>query len=65
MHLESIIDMAKLVFEGDDTKINIAREVSNECGGITDDDRCELAAKLYDCATVECEKRGISFSDIM
>lgn len=60
--METIVDMAKMVLK-DEKKVNTAREIATECGGVTDPDRCELAYKMMDCAVKAAEKRGINFRE--
>lgn len=48
-----------------DPKIAIAQSMSTECGAISDPDRCELAAKGYECGVESAKKHGFKFSDFI
>lgn len=62
--VERTVEVAKFAFNGDETKVQMARELANDCVGITDDDRCEAAVKLFECGHSALKKRGISFEDV-
>lgn len=49
---------------GDDSRVEIVREIANSCVGITDDDRCEAAYKLFDCIHKEAHSKDISADDL-
>lgn len=53
-----------MAFGADDPRVNIAREISTECNGVTDSDHCEAAAKIYICSVGAAEKRGVKFQDL-
>lgn len=59
------VELAKTAFGEGDPKVAIAEEIALECADITDPDRCEAAAKMYECGRNGAEKRGIKFEDLM
>lgn len=54
--------MAKMQFDGDDAKVQMVRNIANDCAGQTDSDRCEAAAKICDCIQKGCQARGLTFT---
>lgn len=54
-----------MAFGADDIKVTYAREIATECNSVTDDDRCEAAAKLYECSVAAAKKRNIEFKDLL
>lgn len=54
--------MAKMQLDGDDAKVQMVRNISNECASQTDSDRCEAAAKICDCIQKGCQARAITFT---
>lgn len=54
--------MANEHFDGDDAKVQMIRDVANECASQTDSDRCEAAAKICDCIQKGCQARSLSFT---
>lgn len=57
--------LAKNAFGADDPKVDLAIAIAKECVDVTDPDRCEAAAKMYDCGRKGAEKRGIKFENFM
>ena len=57
-----VVDMAKMQLDGDDTKVQMIRDIANECASQTDSDRCEAAAKICDCIQKGCQSRAITFT---
>lgn len=50
---------------GDDTsKVEIAQGIASTCIGITDDDRCEAAFKIFECMHNNVQSEGISIDDL-
>lgn len=41
--------MAKMAYSGDEERAKKARDLATDCAAITDADRCEAAAKIFDC----------------
>lgn len=62
--VERTVEVAKIVFDGDSTKMQMARDLANDCAGVTDDDRCEAAVKIFECGHSAVKKRGITFEDV-
>lgn len=62
--VERTVEVAKIAFDNDDNKVNMARELANDCAGITDEDRCEAAVKIFECGHAAIKKRGITFEDV-
>lgn len=54
--------MAKMQLDGDEAKVQMVRDISNECASQTDSDRCEAAAKICDCIQKGCQARALTFT---
>lgn len=54
--------MAEAAFGKDSPKIEVARMISDECGDITDPDRCESAALGYACSIKVAKNHGLDFN---
>lgn len=65
LHLEAVIDIAKMAFRKDEQRLAVARDIAAECSAVTDEDRCELAYKLMICAIESAASRGINFRDFL
>lgn len=44
--------------------MNTAKKIASKCTSITDDDRCEAAAKVFECMKNEAIARGTSEADL-
>ena len=53
-----------MAFDGDAKKVQMARDLANDCAGITDPDRCEAAVKIFECGHNAVKTRGITFEDV-
>lgn len=53
-----------MAFDGDAAKMDMAREIANSCGSMTDGDRCEAAAKIFDCMKKGAIAKGVSEADL-
>lgn len=53
-----------MAFDGDAAKMDMARDIGNSCASMTDGDRCEAAAKIFDCMKKGAMAKGISESDL-
>lgn len=51
--------MVKMVHPGNDKAVASTNQIHDDCGQITDADRCELAAKLFKCTNDSLIKQGI------
>lgn len=49
---------ATVAFDGDDVRINAAREIAEGCVGVTDPDRCEAAFKIIMCGVEVATNKG-------
>lgn len=49
---------------GDDSRVEKARGIANACVGITDQDRCDAAYKIFDCIHKEAHSQGLSADDL-
>lgn len=61
--LEGNDAIAKMAFEGDAAKIQMASEMANECAGTTDADRCEASSQILQCFMKAGNARGVNFGD--
>lgn len=62
LDVEFVVDMARMALDDDTPKVNIVREVATECSTLTDADRCEAAAILYNCIHDRVNARGVAFN---
>lgn len=62
--VEGTAAVTHVVYDGDEKKIQMARDLANDCLGITDPDRCEAAIKIFNCGHGAAKKRGMTFEDL-
>ncbi|XP_055300742.1 general odorant-binding protein 28a-like [Sitodiplosis mosellana] len=63
--IDSVANVAAMAFDGNPSKIQVAKDLANECADVTDDDRCEAAAKIMECGQNAAKTRGIiTFDDL-
>ncbi|XP_031638803.1 uncharacterized protein LOC116350935 [Contarinia nasturtii] len=62
--IEGVSNLAAMAFDGNPTKIQVAKNLANECADITDPDRCEAAAKIMECGQNAAKSRGLNFEDL-
>lgn len=62
--IETAVKLAKSAVGVDDPRVAVAREVATECNTVTDSDRCEAAAKIYECARKSAMEHGYNFEDL-
>lgn len=58
----TVAEITSLVFDGDATKVQQAREVAEACASVTDDDRCEAVFKIFECAAEFAKSKGYGAS---
>ncbi|XP_050078096.1 general odorant-binding protein 19d-like [Anopheles maculipalpis] len=56
---DGFIEIAKMLMKGDESKIEVAKEIAADCKDVTNDDRCELAVDIMNCLKESAEKHGI------
>lgn len=61
LSIEGFLEFASVATGGDAAKMKIATELANECGKLTDADRCELAFKAGACISLGGAKRNVDF----
>lgn len=62
--IEGTVSVAAMAFDGDATKVQVARDLANDCANITDADRCEAAEKICACGREAAKSRGLKFKDM-
>lgn len=62
--IEGISHVAAMAFDGNASKMKTALDIANECAEITDDDRCEAAAKIFNCGHNAALSKNLSFEDM-
>lgn len=62
--VENTAALADMAYDGDVTKVSMARDLANDCTGVTDADRCEAAVKIFECGHIAAKKRGLDFEDV-
>lgn len=61
-HFEPLTKICFLnIKKGDDPKVEVARNIIADCGGIAESDRCETAAKAEACSVESAKKHGFNF----
>lgn len=63
LDVENLIALAEEEFESDEKIIQIVRDLASDCADVTDDDRCEAAIKIYECAHISAKVRGVNFDE--
>lgn len=63
MDVETLVAMAKMGFDGDAAKMDLARELSTNCADITDGERCEAAFKIFGCMKDQAIAKGLTPDD--
>lgn len=53
--------MGKMKFENEPAKLQLIREIAEECADTTDRDRCESASKICKCVHDAAIARNLSF----
>lgn len=53
--------MGKMKFDNDPVKVQLIRDIANDCSSQTDSDRCESAAKISRCIHDAVEARNLTF----
>ncbi|XP_035902367.1 general odorant-binding protein 19d-like [Anopheles stephensi] len=56
---DGFIEIAKMLMKGDESKIELAKEIAADCKEVAHDDRCELAVEIMKCLKESAEKHGI------
>ncbi|XP_049284032.1 general odorant-binding protein 19d-like [Anopheles funestus] len=56
---DGFIEIAKMLMKGDESKVEIAKQIAADCKDVTNDDRCELALDIMTCLKDSAEKHGI------
>ncbi|XP_031638585.1 uncharacterized protein LOC116350788 [Contarinia nasturtii] len=64
VNVEGAIAMAKMVYDNDAAKVQMANDLANDCIGVTDGERCEAAFKIIQCSEQAHKARGVSFLDL-
>lgn len=64
LDVEKTVALAGMAFDEDPTKMQVARELANQCVGVTDADRCEAGIKIFECGRNAAESLGLSFEDL-
>lgn len=61
MSADGLVGMGSMMFDGDESKIQIFRDIADACAGQTDADRCEASAKICHCIHDQALARGLQF----
>lgn len=62
--VDGVTSVTKMAFEEDPSKADMATELAKACVDVTDGDRCEAIAKIFQCAHSTAKERGLTF-DLM
>lgn len=62
--VEGTINLTKMAYADGEEKSKKARDLANDCSSVTDTDRCEAAAKIFDCGHTAFQARGFSFENL-
>lgn len=65
VNVEGYVGLAKMAFDNDAAKVQIANEIANACVTVTDPNRCEAAFKVLQCGEEAAKAHGVDlcFSD--
>lgn len=61
LDVDNLITLAKI--HSDHNGVQIIHDLINDCAGVTDNDRCEAAIKIYECGHISAKVRGVNFED--
>lgn len=61
---ENIFAAAEKHLSANPAKLKIVVDLIKECAGITDNDRCEMSIKIFECGHNFAKSHGFSFEDI-
>lgn len=64
MSLNSLKTLVLTKFSQDGNAIATINELIDECGGISGEDRCELAHNILECLNNGAKKRGINKKEL-
>lgn len=64
MDIEGVGSVAAMAFDGNLSKIQVAKDLANACAEVTDDDRCEAASKIMDCGQNVAKSKGLTFEEL-
>lgn len=53
-----------MAFDGSPTKVQVAKDLANDCADVTDPDRCEAAEKIMECGQNAAKSRGLTFDEL-
>lgn len=62
--VDGVTSITKMAFVEDATKVQMATELAKACISVTDTDRCEAAAKIYECGHTTAKDKRLSFDEI-
>lgn len=62
MDVETVVGMSNMQLDGDAAKVQMFRDIANECASQTDADRCEAAAKIVGCVQKGVQAKDLTFS---
>lgn len=63
LDVENLIALAEEELASDEKNIQIVRDLANDCADVKDDDRCEAAIKIFECAHISAKVRGVNLED--
>lgn len=64
LDLDGFAALANKSYDGDSFRMETVQGMANACLGITDEERCEAAFKIFECMHKDAESKGISFDDL-
>lgn len=62
--IDGTVSIATMAYDGDEAKVKVARDLAAACSTVTDADRCEAAAKIFQCGRDTAKSLGLSFDDL-
>lgn len=62
--MENVAIVAAMAFDGNPSKIQVAKDLANECIDVTDEDRCEAATKIMECGQNAAKNKGMKFESL-
>lgn len=64
LDVEGAVAIVEKAYDGDASKLQLAREVATACADVTDGDRCEAAFKIFECSHKIALDKGLGPDDI-
>lgn len=61
LNVDGVVKMGKMMFDNEPAKVQLIRDIAEECADTTDSDRCESASKICRCIHDAAIARNLMF----